>query len=153
MKIVKKESYVGKYGFTSEGLITPYWIDNGNGPQFFCNLVIWITRPTEHHVQAQRSAMAKRLASLRRSKGKMVNFGSRFDDPFMFLKWMAHHDKFIFTPGTGWHKCEDPNQCYWDVHGNVVQYSSAFHYRIYDEAVMEQIAKIIPENVPHPDRN
>lgn len=138
--LVKKESYPAPYGNYSSATFTPYYFIGPDGIEhFICNLVTRTNDPYRSDA-SQRRQIAHHLRSLRKNGYRCLRFHGRREDPFAFLEWLKQHDYTLEIQG----ELFDFSDRNWvDFHGNVVEYSAAFMYRIYDREYLAELLQAL----------
>lgn len=71
--------------------------------------------------------------------GKYITFHAMYDNPFDFLNWVKENNYTLEVVREFFVEDED----FTDFHGNCCEYSCAFHYRIYDEAIIKKLKSIV----------
>lgn len=75
-----------------------------------------------------------------KNDGKYICFNSKHKDIWQFLKWVKDSGySFVnFSSFCIWHG-------FYEFHGNLKEYSCAFHYRIYDRKLYNNLRKSLPD--------
>lgn len=140
---INGESYVSSYGLTGDGEYTPVFMERDGKQLFIRNSV----RPLRHDswtkYEHERSIedTKKAKAHLLETDGKWFCFYGRCKSPFEFIKWVQENNYSFRIFG---HLFEE-HESFTDFHGNLEEYSAAFSYRIYDEAVINEIKSIVKD--------
>lgn len=74
---------------------------------------------------------------MRRNRFRYVAFYGKDEDPLRFFDWLRRNDYTLEVHGTLFRFY--PESGYADFHGNVCEYSAAFHYRIYSRELFQNI--------------
>lgn len=74
-------------------------------------------------------------SQLIQTNGQYFRLHGIFDDPFEFLNWMQANG-YVFARESRYFMIRTSHGDFTDVSGNLLQYSSAFSYRFYDEALL-----------------
>ena len=114
---------------------TPYYFQLGKRKLFLCSLTS--DSGNKYDDRRYRREMAERLLNLRRNHYDYCTFHSRYPDIFEFFKWLRENHYTLEVQGSLF--SIDPERNYVDFHGNVCEYSAAFHYRIYSRELFENI--------------
>ena len=86
---------------------------------------------------AGRRELASLLRQLRRNRFRYVSFYGKDENPLRFFDWLRRNDYTLEVHGTLFRFY--PESGYADFHGNVREYSAAFHYRIYSRELFQNI--------------
>lgn len=140
--IIKHEPLLNKsYGFNSRGNYTPYYMKKGNTEQFICNLVER-TMFAPKQDKGQRTEVAERLLNLRKNKFKFIAFYcGAADNPKDFLKFVKENNYTLQIHGEIFRNCDDLG--FTDFHGNLIQVSCSFMFRIYDKKLLKELQEIV----------
>lgn len=144
---IEKSTYESSYGWGSTGDFTPVFMLKDGKEYFVHNLVrqtsgesgLWRQYQNERNVEIDKN-LREQLST---NEGKFLTFYSRNENPIDFLYWIKENDFTLeimgelMTPASS-----DGAEQFTDFHGNVVEYSAAFHYRIYDSDLLNQIKDI-----------
>jgi len=135
-KIVKGEAIRNHNGWHNRIVMhTPYYFQLGKRKLFLCSLTS--DSGNKYDDRRYRREMAERLLNLRRNHYDYCTFHSRYPDIFEFFKWLRENHYTLEVQGSLF--SIDPDRGYVDFHGNVCEYSAAFHYRIYSRELFENI--------------
>ena len=92
---------------------------------------------SEREDRADRRELAGLLRQLRRNRFRYVAFYGKDEDPLRFFDWLRRNDYTLEVHGALFRL--HPESGYADFHGNVCEYSAAFHYRIYSRELFRNI--------------
>jgi len=127
-KLIKKEPFMSG-GFDSRELTPHYFID-GNGTEVFIQ-----------NVNLNKSIdvweFENRVQNLEKNNFKYLTFHCPKRDINEFIEWVKENNYTLQIFGTLFER----NDIYVDFHGNLWEYSSAFHFRIYDMDLARNIVK------------
>lgn len=73
--------------------------------------------------------------------GKYIAFISMFDNPFEFVNWIMENNYTLEVVRNFFE--DSSNGDFIDFHGNLCEYSCAFHYRIYDYEMLDKLKNIV----------
>ena len=135
-KIVKGEAVLTPNGWHNRKVLqTPYFFQIGKRKLFLSSL----TSDTGNAFDERRYRrdMAGLLWNLRKNRYDYCTFYSHKPDIFEFFKWLRENHYTLEVQGSLF--SIDPERNYADFHGNVCEYSAAFHYRIYSRELFENI--------------
>lgn len=79
--------------------------------------------------------------------GKYITFHALNDNPFEFLNWIKENGYTLEVVREFFNKSD--NGDFTDFHGNSCEYSCSFHYRIYDETMVEELKEIVSNMKQH----
>ncbi len=113
----------------------PYHFEINGERKFICNLRTNTGREIDD--ARYRKEMAGHLLNLRRNLYGYLTFYANKTDIFEFFKWLRKNHYTLEVHGTLFDFA--PDRSYVDFHGNVCEYSAAFHYRIYSRELLENI--------------
>jgi hypothetical protein len=128
--IVKKEQFESEI-FGKKYIYTPYYFVDTDGKEKFVRNLSTEANTLERH------RMASVLLSLRKNKYKYLTFYCPKKDIWDFIKWVKEKNYTFEIHGTLFER----NENYVDFHGNLCEYSSAFHFRIYDMEIVKNVIK------------
>ena len=135
-RLIKGEAVRTPNGWHNRKVLqTPYYFQIGKRKLFLSSL----TSDTGHVFDERhyRREMAGLLCNLRKNRYDYCTFHSRYPDIFEFFKWLRENHYTLEVQGSLF--SIDPERNYVDFHGNVCEYSAAFHYRIYSRELFENI--------------
>ena len=135
-KIIKGEAIRNHNGWHNRIVMhTPYYFQLGKRKLFLSSL----TSDTGNAFDERRYRrdMAGLLWNLRKNRYDYCTFYSHKSDIFEFFKWLRENHYTLEVQGSLF--SIDPERNYVDFHGNVCEYSAAFHYRIYSRELFENI--------------
>lgn len=136
--IIKGPSSRQSYGDTSNAKCVPYHFIGIDGKKHFLRNLFSETNDSFYEWD-NRKTMTDNLLSLRRHNFKYwTNHGP--DDIFEFFKWLREKK---FTIQVGGELFVFVNRDFVDFHGNVMEYSRAFHYRIYDRELFALVINLL----------
>jgi len=141
MKISKLETERRKYGVSDRADLTPYFFDNGT--KFIGNLITNATDETFYTEQQRRDKLAQAIRDLRSNNYKLICQYGRHKSPFDFLKWVKAEGHSLQR----WGKFFTKHGTRTIFFGNVLQYSAAFKYVIYDKNIIRRL-KAAVKNLP-----
>ena len=81
--------------------------------------------------------------SIVKHEGRYCTFHGLFDDPFELLEWVKEKG-YTLEAVRGFFISASTDD-YADFHGNLREYSCAFHYRIYDKEMMSKLKQMVSE--------
>ena len=135
-KLIKGEAVRTPNGWHNRKVLqTPYYFQLGKRKLFLYNLIS--DTGSDYDDRRYRREMAERLLNLRKNRYDYCIFYSRKSDIFEFFKWLRENHYTLEVHGSLFGI--DPDRGYVDFHGNVCEYSAAFHYRIYSRELFENI--------------
>ena len=73
--------------------------------------------------------------------GRYITFHALYDNPFDFLNWVKENNYTLEVVQEFFAKSE--NGEFTDFHGNTCEYSCSFHYRVYDETMLEELKVVV----------
>ena len=131
------------YGLASTASITPYYFNDGNKNRFIVNLIERTVTVKERGIdKQQRIEVAERLLNLRKNNFKFLKFYcSVFDNPIDFLKWVIEDNKTLQIHGELFKNCKESN--FVDFHGNLIESSCSFMFRIYDTDLLNTLKEMV----------
>ncbi len=133
------------HGMTSRADFTPILFSDGVKDYFICNLV----NPVFNGwgiLKQNRQEMAERIKQLRKNNFKFLCFyGGYYSDPVIFLNAIKEKGLTIEIHGELFLKCKT----FTDFHGNLVERSCAFMYRIYDNELLKDVQKLAKSAKQH----
>ena len=135
-KIVKGEAVRTPNGWHNRKVLqTPYFFQIGKRKLFLSSL----TSDTGNAFDERRYRrdMAGLLWNLRKNRYDYCTFYSHKPDIFEFFKWLRDNNYTLEVQGRLF--SFDSARNYVDFHGNVCEYSAAFHYRIYSRELFENV--------------
>ena len=135
-RLIKGEAVRTPNGWHNRKVLqTPYYFQIGKRKLFLSSL----TSDTGHAFDERRyrREMAGLLLNLRKNRYDYCTFYSHKPDIFEFFKWLRENHYTLEVQGSLF--SIDPERNYVDFHGNVCEYSAAFHYRIYSKELFENI--------------
>lgn len=138
---VNGETFIRPYGLTGDGEYTPVFMKK-DGKQFFIRNSVRPLRHDswteyEHKRSIDETEMAK--AHLLETDGKWFCFYGIKKNPFEFIKWVQEHNYSFRVFGRLFEEHKD----FTDFHGNLVEYSAAFSFHIYDKTVINELKSIV----------
>jgi hypothetical protein len=139
------KQYESSYGMTGKGLFTPVYVIANGRTYFLHNFIQQIDGESLAWRKMKNEQNAKEDARHREqlisNDGKWVTFYGHDQNPIDFLKWVSDQNYTIEIWRNLFYTEEEPEDRtpYTDFHGNLVEYSAAFHYRIFDPELLEQI--------------
>lgn len=146
ISFIEKEPFVS--GATSVTTVyAPIYMVKAGKEYFVRNHVLDYKDPLWHDYELKQSAreVAEIKEFLTRTDGKYFKFNGAFDNPFEMLQNMdVNHHTFTY-PDDLFIDNLDKSGRYFDFHGNRNEVSAAFHYRIYDRAMVEKLKKAVAE--------
>ena len=135
-RLIKGEAVRTPNGWHNRKVLqTPYYFLIGKRKLFLSSL----TSDTGHAFDERRyrREMAGLLWNLRKNHYDYCTFYSHKPDIFDFFKWLRDNHYTLEVQGRLF--SIDSERNYVDFHGNVCEYSAAFHYRIYSRELFENI--------------
>jgi len=141
---VNGESFIERYGITGNGEYTPVFMEKDGKRLFIRNIVrplraadyLWCKYEYERSIEETEKAKEHLI----QTDGKWYCSHGINKNPFEFIKWVQEH-KYTFQVWGG--SLFKEHKDFTDFHGNLVEYSAAFSYRIYDEAVLSELKSIV----------
>lgn len=153
IKFINGKSCEATYGMAGKGLFAPLYMIKGASKYFVRNHVEEIngnSDPEQLDISRSREKIEEIKAQLLENDGKYLTIYGRYKNVFEFLDWIKAegytieiHGELFLTPEEA-----DGIKQFTDFSGNIVQYSSAFKYRIYDSDLLTKIqanVKDIPQ--------
>ncbi len=129
------------FGFNSRGFYTPYYMKIKNKEYFIINLIERTLFAPKQDKQ-QRTEAAERLLNLRKNGYKFLKFYCPVaDNPLDFLNFIKENYYTIQRHGEIFLDCEDLG--FTEFHGNLIELSCAFNFRIYDNKLIQQLKSAI----------
>lgn len=135
IEIVEKAGWFDRSPFTGNCMMYPIFMLK-DGKEYF---VVNRREPNESWKEKEREAQ---IAELLANDGAYFHFYGLYADPFEMLKEMAERGHTFCDPDKLFDDCRDNpgyGSGFVDFHGNRNEVSAAFHYRIYDAALLEKI--------------
>lgn len=135
IEIVEKTGWLDRSPFTGDCMMYPIFMFK-DGKEYF---VVNRREPDESWKEKEREAQ---IAELLANGGAYFHFHGLYADPFEMLKEMAERGHTFCDPDKLFDDCRDNpgyGSGFVDFHGNRNEVSAAFHYRIYDAALLEKI--------------
>lgn len=148
INFIEGETYCANYGLSNQASYTPVFME-ADGKRFF---VRNIAKPhkydtwgkLDHQRSIDDAKKAKR--QLLENNGKYCCFYGLKNNPFDFIKWVKENKYTLEIHGRLF---VDSENGFTDFHGNVVEYSAAFTYRIYDENMIHELKSIVKAMPQH----
>ncbi|MEY8233212.1 hypothetical protein AALA82_16535 [Oscillospiraceae bacterium 50-16] len=135
IEFIEKERYYDDSLFTGQCWMYPTFMVK-DGIEYF----MWNHRePDDSWTLKERESQKAELLS---NHGTFFHFHGIYADPFEMLAEMEHRGHTFTEPDNLFVDCRKNPRCgggFVDFHGNRNEVSAAFHYRIYDEALLERI--------------
>lgn len=140
------ESRIGPYGTYGKAEYTPVYMLKDRGKYY----VTTIKKPQrgdiydsiDYHNSLNKTNAIK--TQLLETEGKYCCFYGKNQDPFEFLKWVQEENYTLEVYGTLMRESADGYVIFL---GNLVEYSAAFKYQIYDQDLITRLKAII-EKMP-----
>lgn len=134
--LIVGEKFSGSYGcYNRTARYRPYGFGMPERHSFIMHLRSHTG--SEREDRAGRRELAGLLRQLRRNCFRYVFFYGKDEDPLRFFDWLRRNDYTLEVHGTLFRF--HPESGYADFHGNVCEYSAAFHYRIYSRELFQNI--------------
>jgi hypothetical protein len=140
------EPYESKWGLVGRAVFTPVYMEKGGGKFHVRNLVEPIKGDCWDKSNADRAARG-----VDRAKAQLVGNGgafycdySRIEDPIKFIEWIKEQGYTFQVFRSPFEEWEGATH----FHGNLVEYSAAFSYWIYDQDLantLKDMVKDIPQ--------
>ncbi len=134
--IIKGEPFQ-KYSSWHNNIVKyiPYHLEADGKQIFICSLCSDTGREIDD--AGYRRELACRLLNMRKNHYDYLTFHAYKTDIFEFFEWLRKNHYTLEIHGTLFDFA--PDRSYVDFHGNVWEYSAAFHYRIYSRELFENI--------------
>ncbi|HBY20386.1 MAG TPA: hypothetical protein DEG71_05155 [Clostridiales bacterium] len=138
-------AYESSYGCAGRAEFTPIIMVKENQEFFIQNKVKEITRDgySKHHEERNLNEIERIKKQLLNNDGKFLKFHAREENPFKFIQWVKDNNYTFEIHGELFYECN--NDSFVDFHGNVKEYSAAFHYRIYDVEMIQELKNKVSE--------
>lgn len=136
-KIIKEQQIQEYSGWYNKVITrTPYYFaDNQEQKHFVLNLASDTGYVTED--REKRRELAALLYQLRENKGSYITLYSRKKMLPEFFDWVRKENYTLEVHGKGLFVFDNPS--FVDFHGNIVEYSATFFYRIYTRETLEYV--------------
>jgi hypothetical protein len=147
--------YQSAYGITGEAIFTPLFMEKDGRKYPILNAVKMISGDSPEWIGYCNEANLKEIAfakeELIENGGKYFTLYSRYKDPIEFLDWVKEKGYTFEVWGELFRESKPQNgvEQYTDFHGNLVEYSAAFYYRIYDAILLDKVKTIVSELPRH----
>lgn len=137
IELVKGDTQVKEsISWMTTGDVTPYHFIKDGKKYFIGNLItnstVWACDN-----DSQRAKVSRWLKCLRSSDYKYITFNGLFINPIDLLQWVKESGRTLRDPQFV------KGDSFTDFIGNVVERSSSFHYRIYDEELLNKIKSCV----------
>lgn len=135
IKFIEKDGWLCRSLYAGDCMMYPIFMLK-DGKEYF---VVNRREPSESWKDKEREAQ---IAELLANDGTYFHFHGLYADPFEMLKEMAERGHTFRDPDELFDDCRDNpgyGSGFVDFHGNRNEVSAAFHYRIYDAALLEKI--------------
>ena len=145
------DTYISSRGMYGTAEYTPIYANIDGDKHFLVNLCKPLTGDSEGWLRYEAKKSAVKVEEAKQSlvmhEGQYITFFGQFDDPFAFLKWIKENEYTLEVVRSFF--VESDSGGFVDFHGNCSEYSCAFHYRIYDKAMVEKIKAVVSEMNQH----
>lgn len=131
VEFIEKERYYDDSTFTGQCWMYPTFMVK-DGIEYF----MWNRREPDDSWKLKERESQK--AELLANDGAYFHFHGIYADPFEMLAEMEHRGHTFTEPDNLFVDCRERGG-FVDFHGNRNEVSAAFHYRIYDKALIERI--------------
>lgn len=146
IKFIEKEPWTDPSPFTGQTYAPNFMVKDG-AEYFVVNRVVRSGEISpgfaDYDLKKSRDELAATKAFLIQNGGKYFKFNGIYDDPFEMLAEMERRGHTFTEPDNLFVDCRGIAKGYGegfvDFHGNRNEVSAAFHYRIYDEVLLEEI--------------
>ena len=139
---VEGKTYARSYGIYNTADFTHVYAVIDGERKFLLNLVKPITGDyKKYEYKKSLTEVFKAKVNLLKHDGKYCVLSGQFDDPFELLAFVEENGYTLEVVRSFF--IESPESSYMDFHGNCSEYSCAFHYRIYDKRMLEEIKEIV----------
>lgn len=135
IEIIEKERYYDDSLFTGQCYMYPTYMVKGGKEYFMFN-----RREPDDSWNIKKNEMRKK--QLIETEGAYFKFNGLYSDPLEMIEEIAER-KHHFTDPDSMYYCGIEECGFLDFHGNRNEVSAAFHYRIYDKGLAEQIQKAV----------
>lgn len=132
------QKYVAPYGMTKQGEYTPIYMIKDGVQHFISNLVkvtMYKDAYDNYHYENSIQTIEKHKQQLLDNGGQYITFYAEYNNPLDFIQWVKENDYTFEIHGELFYKCDG----FTDFHGNLKEYSAAFHYRIYDQTMLQKL--------------
>lgn len=144
IKFIEGKKYIAEYGFTGNGEYTSIYMIKDNKKYFIGNIVKDLNNNdgyAKYNYKNRITEIENIKKILISNNGKYFKIYGKFDNPFEFIDWIKENNYKFQIFGELFEKHNN----FVDFHGNLNEYSSAFHYRIYDLNMVNRLKEKIQE--------
>jgi hypothetical protein len=145
IEFVNGETYTSSCGMTGSGRYTPIYMIAGGKKYFVRNALEKLSGEShgwrKYHNEKSADEVKNAKAQLVENGGKYYTLYSIKKDPIEFLDWVCEKGYTLQVFGKLFDSSDrkDGAERFTDFHGNLVEYSAAFNFRIYDTDILATI--------------
>ena len=141
------EQYQRSRGYRGSALFTPLFMLRGKSKYFVMNIVEEISGDSpawiKLHNEQNAAKIEKAKNQLMENGGQYLTFHGLQTNPFDFLNWVKEKGYTLEVHGELFYESTQKSaRPFTDFHGNVLEYSAAFMYRVYDKKVLSSLREI-----------